>query len=440
MKRNKQAGQALVLTAVALVVLMGFAGLAIDVGALRSQKRLQQTAADAAAIAGASNLSFGGVTAGAQNAAAGDGFTDNSGNAGACPGGPPVPPNSATPGWIEVSICNGPSTGPHQADANYVETWVTEVQPTYFMRVLGINQETVTARAVATNINSGGVNGPGCLFVTGPPSNSIEGFNVNGNATLNAPSCGIVDDGNYNTKGNSLNINASTFGVSGSPNVSGPGGSVSCTNSSTCPQYGMPAATDPLAGLTPPCNPCTGGTSFNPTSNATFNPGTYNTIKISGNGTITFNPGVYVFDGTGANAGIFCTGNANLTGNGVIFYFTGNATFNCAGTGNVNLVGPSPSNCPSCPSEYDGMVMYQDPNDTNGPTLGGNNGSDYAGVLYFPGAEITFFGHNNSIDTAMVVAKAFLLSGTPTVNLQGPAGLPPGVNNVTAIKNAVLVE
>ncbi|HEY1422618.1 MAG TPA: pilus assembly protein TadG-related protein, partial [Candidatus Acidoferrum sp.] len=59
MKFNKQSGQVLVGAALALVVLCGFAGLAIDMGTLRYQKRLQQTAADSAAIAGAQNVNFG---------------------------------------------------------------------------------------------------------------------------------------------------------------------------------------------------------------------------------------------------------------------------------------------------------------------------------------------------------------------------------------------
>src|SRR6516164_3968761 len=57
-------GQALVTVALALTVLLGFTGLAVDMGVLRYEKRLQQTAADAAAIAGASNLPFGGVVSG----------------------------------------------------------------------------------------------------------------------------------------------------------------------------------------------------------------------------------------------------------------------------------------------------------------------------------------------------------------------------------------
>jgi uncharacterized membrane protein len=43
----------LYITAAALVVLMGFMGLGLDMGVLRYEKRLQQSAADAAAIAGA---------------------------------------------------------------------------------------------------------------------------------------------------------------------------------------------------------------------------------------------------------------------------------------------------------------------------------------------------------------------------------------------------
>src|SRR6478736_3909402 len=116
MRLNKQSGQVLIGTAVAMVVLAGFAGLAIDMGTLRYQKRVQQTAADSAAIAGAQNLQFGsGVTAGAQGAATQNGFTDNNSGAG-CVGG--------SVGCISVAVNNPPSTGPHSSGtdaAKYVE-------------------------------------------------------------------------------------------------------------------------------------------------------------------------------------------------------------------------------------------------------------------------------------------------------------------------------
>ncbi len=52
-------------------------------------------------------------------------------------------------------------------------------------------------------------------------------------------------------------------------------------------------------------------------------------------------------------------------------------------------------------------------------------------------AKVTFFGNNTSISVAIVVADAFAVSGNPTVNLQGSAGLSPGVSIIT---NAISVD
>src|SRR5215472_14239951 len=243
MKPNKEAGQALLLTAAALVVLLGFVGLGVDMGVVRYEKRLQQTAADAAAIAGATNLGYGGVQTGAQNASGSNGFTDNTGG-GACA----APPTNLGVGQVTVTICNGPSTGPHAGDANYVEAWVSAGQPTYFMKIFGVNVQTITARAVATNFvgATNGTSNYNCLTTLGRPTASIEGTNNNGHATLNATTCGIADNGDYNTHGNALTVNAGAFGVAGSANVSGNGGTVNCSSGqANCPQYGAPASPNP---------------------------------------------------------------------------------------------------------------------------------------------------------------------------------------------------
>ena len=408
MKRENEAGQALVFAAVGLAVLMGFAGLGIDMGMLRYQKRLQQTAADSGALAGANNLAFpasGGVTTGAKNASAGNGFTDGTNN-------------------VTVTVHNGPTSGPHNGDAHYVEVLVTAVQPTYFMKVLGINSQTITARAVATNV-SGVTSGGGCLYTLGPPSSAIEGIGINGNATLNATTCGISDNGNFDTSGCALQVNAGTFGVSGTGSACG--GTVTCSaQAGPCPALGMPAATDPMSFLTPPCNPCTGGTDLGKVKNGTLNPGTYTNLSIQANGNVTFNAGTYIFTGTG----IGCSGNPTIRGTGVTFYFTGNATFNCNGDTDVQLTAPTSGT-------YAGILMYQNPADTQGPQIGGNNTSFFKGVLYFPKSEVTFYGNGTGYAVGIVVADAFALSGHPTVNLQGSAGLPAGVSIIT---NAILVE
>jgi hypothetical protein len=410
MTRKNQSGQALVSTVLALTVLLGFGGLAIDMGALRYEKRLQQTAADAAAVAGASNLTHGGVTSGAQNASAANGFTDGVNN-------------------VTVTINNPPASGPHSGNGNYVEALVVAVQPTYFMRIFGINSETITARAVATNV-SGGANS-GCLYTLGPPSSSIEGVNINGSAILNAPTCGIVDNGNYNTKGNALTVNASTFGVSGSANISGPGGTVTCTGgASSCPTYGTPASSDPLSYLTPPAlqTPSYGNVTTSGTQ--TLQPGTYSSITVGKNSTVTMNPGIYYVNGSG---GMTFNGAGTVIGDGVTVYFTNGATINATGGGNKLDIQLSPPTS----GPYAGVLFYQDPNDTAAPSLGGDNNSYFSGILYFPTVQLTFFGNNVSYSTGIVVADAIALSGNPTVNLQGTAGLPPGV---TIVSSATLVE
>ena len=57
LRRNKESGQALVFGIATLgILLIGMAVLGIDMGSYSYEKRLMQTAADAEAIAGASNI------------------------------------------------------------------------------------------------------------------------------------------------------------------------------------------------------------------------------------------------------------------------------------------------------------------------------------------------------------------------------------------------
>lgn len=473
MSRKNQAGQALAFTALAMVALLGFVGLGIDMGMMRYQKRLQQTAADAAAIAGATDLcpssgctNFGGVQTASQSASGTNGFTDNTGG-GACT----TPPTNLAVGSVTVTICNPPSTGPHTGNSNYVEAFVSAGQPTYFMQVFGVTGETITARAVATNFSGAtlGSTATGCVYTLGPPNAAIEGVNINGSAVLNATSCGILDNGNFNTKGSKLIVNAGSFGVSGDPNQTGSGGTVTCSSGQTsCPTYGVPATTDPLASLAPPCSPCSAGTyisidgngnfSGSGASNVSYNsaaqtytiqPGTYSGINISGTGggnKVNFAPGTYIIDGTtGCNAScVSIPGNATITGTDVFFYFTNTATWQTNGTPQINLTAPSSGT-------YQGILMFQDPNDTNigpnpnGPTLGGNNTSTYSGILYFPNDQVTFYGNNTTsgsgLGVGVVIAYSISLSGNPTVNLLGASSLPGGsLPPGFTVGNATLVE
>jgi hypothetical protein len=113
-----------------------------------------------------------------------------------------------------------------------------------------------------------------------------------------------------------------------------------------------------------------------------------------------------------------------------MFYFTNGATFNCQGNDNITLSAPTSGT-------YAGILFYQDPADTNGPSLDGNTGSFYTGVLYFPSSQVTFFGNSTGTSVGIVIADSFALSGHPTVNMQGLAGITPPA---LLVKSAVLVE
>jgi hypothetical protein len=187
----------------------------------------------------------------------------------------------------------------------------------------------------------------------------------------------------------------------------------------------MPPAADPLANqLTPP----TVGTpvAFDP---AHIVPGSnYSGLTLNG-GTTNFPPGTYVWSGD-----ISIKGNATVTGTDVTFYFTNGATITSTGNPVIQLSAPNTGT-------YAGILFYQDPSDTAGPSLGGDNTSFFQGTLYFPSAQITFFGNNSFNSTAaysIIVAQSIALSGHPDVVINSNySGLPGGGS---IIKNAALVE
>lgn len=238
-RRNRQAGQALYLTAMSLVVLVGMLGLGIDMGALRYEKRIQQTAADAAAIAGASDLQYdggAGVDPAAAGAANSNGFQDNGGgdisNCG----------KSASIGTVCVQVNNPPQeSATHNGDRNYVEVLVAAVHPTYFMRIFGVTKETVTARAVATNV-AGGPHKPCLLSLSVSATVVVDG-------TINLTACNLIVNGSLKVNGTINKDAASSIEVAG--NCSG-----SCSGVVT----GVPAVADPIANLSaPPADGCSSG-------------------------------------------------------------------------------------------------------------------------------------------------------------------------------------
>src|ERR1017187_4057218 len=127
-------GQALVLTALALTVLMLMAGLGVDVGYLRYQKQQMQRAADAGALAGATALTYNGAWKAAAVADVNaNGFTTTK--------------TDGTTTGVQILV-DKPWEGPFAGQDGYVEVSVSQPTPTFFMKVfLPRDQNTVAVRS-----------------------------------------------------------------------------------------------------------------------------------------------------------------------------------------------------------------------------------------------------------------------------------------------------
>ncbi len=392
--RRGRRGQIITVAALFFPILLAFMGLSLDAGLLFHTKRRMQAAADAGAMGGARELWRGNnalVTSAAKNDTGLNSFNDK----------------NAT-----ITVNNPPASGPHAGDAGFVEVIISQPVPTYFMRIINQQSETVKARAVAGIVTAA----DGCVLALDP---SMRGaLTVQGTSILNAD-CGVMVDSN-DTRAIVANGGACIYG---GPNGIGVSGDYVANGSANClypsPAVDVPRAMDPLAYMTPPAVPVspvfsdtkiTGGV-------AILSPGQYdNGITITG-GVVTFLPGVYILNG----GGLQISGSPVVTGLGVMFYNTSVSggkgkgtwgTFNINGTATVNFKAPFTGS-------YAGVLFWDDKNAPNlppGNVINGNSLSGFEGALYMPSTSLTYSGTSDTSNWTMLIADAITVSGNATVS------------------------
>jgi hypothetical protein len=212
---------------------------------------------------------------------------------------------------------------------------------------------------------------------------------ISGNAEVNLD-CGALVNSNSPTaiiENGSACLTATSIATSG--DYSG-----DCLNPT--PEVGMPAITDPLADLDPPTiPPCDYVSLVEITANTTLTPGYYcGGIEIHDNAEVDFEPGMYILDGKGLQI----TGNTEVTGDEVTFYFTPTTTGQkqgpewrsllIAGTTNVELKAPTSG-------YYEGILFYQDRNASSNLVnrLTGDAQMKLEGLFYFPNNPVKFSGN-----------------------------------------------
>ena len=409
MKHYKyEKGQAIIIIAFAIVVLVGFAALAIDGGRVLSDRRHAQNAADTAAFAGALARIRGEnyTTAGIDRAASND--YDNNG----------------VSNVVEVHLCNEAGitcqlpTGVDPAD--YIQVKITSHVQTVFARVLGINQLTnvvqAVARATLPEINSW-FDGKalvsvmeGCKGDGGDPNNP---FTVGGNGTTIVNNSGIfvnsacsiafVDNGTSNivtTDDGTCVVGGIQAGVNGvTPPPNGHCGSQININDYVLPDPDTYCESDgSITGSNGNYEAWPG--SFNKTGSQTF-------PDVSPSGVLKLHKGVYcLYNGISLNANWEITTDLNENdehdsdSEGVFFYIPdGDVTFNGGSSLNVHAI--SSSDYPITIRNY---LFYIPLSNEANVTITGNNGSTFTGTVLAPASHCILDGSGNtfSLDTQLI--------------------------------------
>ncbi|HEY4439275.1 MAG TPA: pilus assembly protein TadG-related protein [Candidatus Elarobacter sp.] len=359
-------GQAIPLVAVALVALLGASSLAIDVGYWRYQQRVEQSAADSAAIAGAIELDYS-STAVAQSVAQADAAT-----------------NGYTDGatGVAVTVNIPPASGPYSATAGAVEVLLQKQQPAFFATILGKSSQAVAVRAVAVP-NAAGRE---CIYAL----NGDIVMHGGGGGGIQAPTCGLITNQNLTVTGQA-NVDATFVGYVGN----GPGGG---SYPQAQPQRAV-AAADPcptIAGCAYlAAHPPAAGTCMAQSPPPSpLPPGEYcQAIDLNG---ANLSGGLYVFD-----QGFSAKGNGSITGTGVTIYNKGGVTL----SGNVSVTVSAPTS-----GNYAGIVYYQPPSDTASFTINGKAGTDdFTGAVYMPTADATING--NVPNLSLLVVGSLTMNG-----------------------------
>ncbi|HEY4364250.1 MAG TPA: TadG family pilus assembly protein [Bryobacteraceae bacterium] len=415
-----------------IIGLLGFAGLAVDVGYLQWQRRMLQAAADSAAMGALRQLELGtgstAITTAGQYSAQLNGFTDGQ--------------NSAT-----VSILNPPTAGSYSGDTSAVQATVSKNYPTFFMMIFGQNNVSISAKAVARTTTSSGTIG-GCIFALNPTASaSLE---INGTSLSLHTACSMIDE---STDYSAFKMDSGAIlymGGHAHVGVVGPGGTGSTIGNGGWSLSGQqqilditysPNAAETPVNITNPGDPLqnvvaptpsngmvTGGiqssSSMNisknhmPTNNQ-LSPGIYCggfTIGDTGGNTLQFQPGIYVIAGGGATF----NSSANVAGSSVMFYNTSSTGWGCSGSsgaapvkfnGQATAVFSAPTT-----GNGVGILFFQDRSlDAGNSIITGGAGSTFDGGLYFKKSKLSFTGSNATSGYLVLVADTIAINGTGTI-------------------------
>lgn len=406
------------MTAVCMTVLVGIVALALDGGTLMMQRGRAQAAADAAALAGATDLyeNFwtgsgedlnGSAEDSALLTAATNGFEHNGND-------------------IKVVVNIPPKDGRYKDKRGYVEVLIEYHQPAMFSRIFSSEGTVVRARAVALGSSVAADVG---ILVLDPDDKAA--FNAQGGGISTINGTPIVVNSNHAEAaiaGGGGTVIAEDFFITGGVGTSG-GGTFQGTV-----HTGRPGLEDPLQDLPVP-DPTLMTLQSNKKTQYTsgtidLQPGVYKGgISVSGTASLNLAPGIYYMDG----GGFSFSGQGNLFGEGVMIYNDpGNGQadgISVSGQGSLVLSGPTSG-------VYHGITFFQDRTaDVNGNISGTGGTTDISGTFYFAGSNLSISGNGGVVNIgSQYISRLLELGGNGGISIDWAP------DKVARARNIYLVE
>lgn len=389
----EDAGTIIAPLALLLPILIGIAGLGVDIGNWYLSKRAAQAAADAAARSGVLELmrdnGEAAIVLAAKDDAAANGFDETGGG--------------------RVTINHPPTAGAYAGDGMAVEAVVEALPLSFFSRVLFDVEAKVEARAVARLV----VNDT-CVWAL---EESETGFSIVGTADVDLP-CGIQIN---SSNAIALDQNGASCVTATSIRIVG-GAAGSCFSPS--PMTGVAPTPDPMADrASPTVGGCDVDGKLKINKDTSLSPGVYcGGIGISGNAEVTFLPGVYILKGGDFKV----SGSSSLRGEEVGFYLTDDAELDITAT-EISFSAPTSG-------DLEGILFFQDRDDSTSIVhkIAGNADLELEGALYFAPSRLDLRGTSSATaPTPYIVVRELRFVGT--TSLGGSGSPPPALTMVTEL-------
>lgn len=418
-----RSGAVLVYVTMGLAVFIGFSALAIDGSYLYLMSNRAQSAADAAALAGASQLpDIAAAEATAIEYAEKNLSVDRFGNV--------LASSDVTFGhWDPDAHLFAQGIEPFDAIQVVVRMSDDNANPVqlFFANALGFSEARVEAAAIAIGNPTGGA-APACIHALNPSAQ--RAFRKTGTSDVIGDGCNVQVDSCHATEAFNATGSGSVIlaGENGSGTLSVCGG-MRLTGATEIPpapysqentgtSLGDPYDRAPYDAMPAPdeyggCN----YNDFNGSGRATLHPGIYcGGIRFTGTGTTNFAPGTYyIKDGA-----LRVSGSYTLTGSGITFVMTGsNAVIDFSGSSKFSFSAPTTG-------PYAGFVVFGDPlrPSSSVHNITGSSTETFQGIVYLPNAGLKVTGTTGTAlpstgahDCSVLVADTIEMTGTSSITV-----------------------